>query len=811
MNGLLQDIRYTFRMLIRTPGFTSIAVLALALGIGANTAIFSVVNAVVLKPLPYHKPEQLVQLWMRFTNIGIPNDQNWVSAPEFVDLQQNRSLSYLAAISNGDHNLKIGGIPERVSGAQVSASFFPMLGVHAKLGRIFLPEEDHPGHEFVVLLSDSLWKRRFGADPGVAGRKLVMDGQSYQIAGVLPADFHLPEKAELWTPLAFAASDLTPNNRGNHGNQVIARIRDGVSYEQARADLDAVSQRIVEQHPEYPYRQFNFKVLMVPLLEQQIGDVKAALWILMGAVGLVLLIACANVANLLLVRASVREREIAVRQALGVGEWRLTRQLLTESVILSLVGGAAGVLLGYWMLRALIALSASSFPRIAETRMDVRVLVFAVLASLVTGIIFGLAPAFHASRRVTHESLKEGGRGGTSRGASQRLRSALVVAEVALSLALLVGAGLLIRSFLRLQDVEGGFHAEGVLTMRVGLPEQKYPKPENTIRFFRELLERVRAIPGVDAAGAVTGLPLTGSGWSGTARIDTQSVPEKDRSPEVDQRPVTKGYFEAMGIQLLEGRYFDDRDNENSQQVAIVDETMARTYWPGDTAIGKRIRTGGDQARWRTIVGVVRHVRYRTLESPSRTEFYWPYPQTPFALRTMRLAIHTTLDPHSVAGAVERQVQAIDPDQPADRVETMQELVADSMARRRLSTWLLGLFAGVALLLAALGIYGVVSYSVAQRSHEVGIRMALGASAGSVLRMVVGQSLWLTLTGVGVGVIASLGLTRMLSGLLFGVTATDPVTFLVVAAALMTIGAAASLVPAMRATTVDPVNALRQE
>jgi predicted permease len=523
MGSFLQDCRYALRMLARSPGFTLIAVLALALGIGANSAIFSIVNAVILKPLPYEKPEQLVQLWMRFTNIGIPNDQNWVSAPEFVDLQKNQSLSHLAAISSDSLNINISGTPERIESAVVSTSFFPLLGVQAQLGRVFLPEEGQPGRQHVVLLSDGLWRRRFGGDPAISGRKLVMNGQSYLIVGVLPHDFQLPLEAEVWTPLVFSADDLGPNNRGSHSYQVIARIKPGLSLEQARADLDVVSQRIIDQHPEYPYRQFNFRVLTIPLLEQQIGDIKTALWVLMSAVGLVLLIACANVANLLLVRASSREREIAVRQALGVSRWRLIRQLLTESAVLGLLSGVIGLLLGYWALHLLATLSATSFPRVVEAHMDFRVLAFTLLVSLATGILFGLAPAF-SSRHVTHDALKEGGRGGTAGASSQRLRGLLVVAEVALSLTLLVGAGLLIRSFLRLQEVDTGFRSEGVLTMRISLPEEKYAKIEQTRVFYRELLDRVRRLPGVDAAGGATGLPLSGTGWSGTTTVDSRAV-----------------------------------------------------------------------------------------------------------------------------------------------------------------------------------------------------------------------------------------------------------------------------------------------
>jgi predicted permease len=812
MESFLQDCRYALRMLARSPGFTLIAVLALALGIGANSAIFSMVNAVILKPLPYEKPEQLVQLWMRFTNIGIPNDQNWVSAPEFVDLRQNQSLSHLAAISSDSFNINISGTPERIDSAVVSTSFFPLLGVQAQLGRVFLPEEGQPGRQHVVLLGDGLWRRRFGADTAISGRKLVMNGQSYLIVGVLPRDFHLPLEAEVWTPLVFSSDDLSPNSRGNHGYQVIARIKPGLSLEQARADMDVVSQRIIEQHPDYPYRQFNFRVLTIPLLEQQIGDIKTALWVLMSAVGLVLLIACANVANLLLVRASSREREIAVRQALGVSRWRLIRQLLTESTILGLMAGVIGLFLGYWALRLLTTLAATSFPRVVEAHMDLRVLAFTLLVSLATGILFGLAPAF-SSRHVTHDALKEGGRGGTAGAGSQRLRSTLVVAEVALSLTLLVGAGLLIRSFLRLQEVDTGFRPDGVLTMRISLPEEKYAKVEQTRPFYRELLDRIRRLPGVDAVGGATGLPLGGTGWSGTTTVDSQAVQPRDTTPEADQRPVFPGYFEAMGIPLVRGRYFEQRDNEKSAPVAIIDETMAKTYWPKEDAIGKRIKQGGRQSTqpWRTIVGVVRHIRYRTLESPSRVEFYWPYDQTSFALGSMSLAIHTSSDPRSLAGVVQRQVQALDPDQPVYRIRTMGELMSESMARRRLSMFLLAIFAGVALALAAVGIYGIMSYSVAQRAHEVGIRMALGARSFDVVRMVIGQSLGLTLAGIFVGLLGSLALTNFLSSLLFDVKATDATTFLLVAAILSVVALVASFVPAYRATAVDPVNALRQE
>jgi putative ABC transport system permease protein len=815
MEGLLQDLRYALRILRRSPGFTTVAVVTLALGIGASSAIFSIVHAVVLQPLPYPEPERLVQLWMRFTGIGIPNDQNWVSAPELLDLQRNRSLSAIAAISSSSFNAVFGGAPERIEAAVVSPSLFQLLGVRPQAGRVFLPEEGTAGRDRVVLLGDGIWRRRFGADPGVVGRKLILSGESYVVTGVLPRGFQFPSDAEIWAPLAFAPADLTPDNRGSHGLEVVARIAPRLTLAQARADLDAVSRRIVAEHPEYPYKTYNFKVLAVPLLDQQIGEVRTALWVLLGAVGFVLLIACANVANLLLARAAGREREIAVRQALGVGRRRLLRLLLTESALLGLGGGAAGLALAVAALRVLVAASAGNVPRIHEVRLDVPVLLFTVLVSLATGLLFGLAPAVAMFRADTHAALKAGGRGASAGAASQRLRGALVAAEVALALALLAGSGLLIRSFLRLQEVDGGFKPAGVLTLRISLPEQRYPKAEQARAFYRDLLERVRKLPGVDAAGAANGLPLGGTGWSGTVTIDTRAVPPADTTPEADQRPVTPGYFEALHVPLLRGRTFDERDNQTAARVCVIDETLAKTYWPHDDAIGKRIHTGaasgGGQVPWMTVVGVVRHVRYRTLESPSRVELYWPYVQTPFRVGTLSLAIHSSLPPLGLVAAVRRELRAVDPEQAAYRVRTMDELVADSVARRRLSTTLLAVFAGVALLLAAVGIYGVMSYAVAQRSHEMGIRMALGARGGQVVAMVLGRGLSLTAAGLAVGLAAALVLTRLLKTLLFAVSSYDPLTFVTVAALLVLVAAAASFVPAHRATAVDPVNALRRE
>ncbi len=809
-----QDLRYGWRMLRRSPGFTAAAVVALALGIGANTAIFSVLDAVLLKPLPYEDPERLVKLWTRFRGIGIPGDRNWFSAPEFTDLRRlNQSLSHLAAISRGNYNISgsAGGVPERVEGAAVSPSLFPMLGVQSQIGRVFLNEEEQPGRDAVCLISHGLWQRRFGADRDLPGRTLVVNGRSFQVVGVLPAWFQYPAEAEMWTPLAFTPEALAPNNRGSHGLEVLARVKPALSLQQARADLEAAARTVTEQSRDYPYRQFDFTFLMIPLLEEMVGDVKTALWILMGAVGFVLVIACANVANLQLARASAREREIAIRAALGAGRGRLVQQLLTESVLLALLGGLAGWLLARWGLRALVTMAAASFPRVAGAEMDWRVLGFTMLASLATGVLFGLAPAMQVSRQANSESLKEGGRGASAGAAPLRLRRLLVVGEVALSLALLVGAGLLLKSFLRLQQVDGGFRPQGVLTLRLMLPQARYPKPEQVRGFYRDLIDRVRTLPGVEAAGATVALPLSGGGGSGTTTVDSRAVSPDKASPEADWRAVTPGYFEAMGVALVRGRYFDDRDSEQAAPVAIIDETMANTYWPGEDPIGKRLKRGGAQSTnpWMTIVGVVRHVRYRTLEAASRTQLYWPHTQ--FPVRLMSMAVRTSQDPRSLAATIQKQVQALDPDQPIYRVATMEELVADSLARRRLSMLLLALFAGTALVLAAVGIYGVMAYSVEQRAHEIGIRMALGAERWHVLRLVLGQSLALTTAGVALGLAGSLALTRLLRTLLFNVQAHDLATFAAVAAGLSLVALAASYIPARRASRVDPMVALRYE
>lgn len=810
MRVLLQDLRFALRQMLRKPGFTTVIVLTMALGIGANAAIFSVLDAVLLRPLPYAHPEGLIKLWSRFTGVGMPNDQNWVSAPEFRDFQQlNHSFSELAAIAGGSVNLGVKGSPQRVVGASVSPSLFPMLGVQPLYGRTFLAEEAQPGRDHELVLGYSLWKRVFAGNPDVVGNTIDIDGVPMSVVGVMPRGFEYPAQTEIWGPLAFSPSDLSENSRGNHGLEVLGRIKPGLSLAQMQADMDRVAKTMIEQHPTYPYTRFHFGIILHPLLDETVGDVKTSLLVLMVAVGLVLLIACANIANLLLARSTERQQEIETRMALGASARRVAKQLLTESVLLAVAGAALGLGVTPLILRGLVSIASKSLPRAINTSIDMRALALMVLVSVATGILFGLAPALQVSRKRSFQGLRSGRN--TEGKRPKRLRKALVVCETALSLLLVVGAGLLLRSFAQILKVDPGFRPEGVLTARVALPDAVYSKPEQVRGFYSTLLSRVRALPGVKAAGAVSILPLSGQGGSGTVTIDTQSVPLEDTTPEADDRNVTPGYFNAVGISLISGRYFDGRDSDTAPHVAIVDETLAHTFWPNEDAVGKRLHFGGrgSNSPWMTIVGVVRHVRNRTLEARSRVEVYVPENQFPFS--AMTLAVLTTGNPIQLAPTIQREVASIDPDLPVFRVLTMSEVMGDSLERRRLALILLGGFAALALLLASVGIYGVTSYGVAQRQVEIGVRMALGADRSTVMRMMMRNGMTTIAVGLGVGVILALFLTRLMSGLLFAVHATDPIAL--AGASLVLIGAAcvAIFIPARRATRVNPVVALRYE
>jgi putative ABC transport system permease protein len=821
--ALWRDLQYAARLIRRNPGLAGAAVLTLALGIGANSAIFSVVNAVLLSPLPYPDQDRLVQVWMRFTGIGLPQDENWVSAPELRDLATlNRSFSHVAAYTNASFNMSGTGTPERIAGARVSPALFPMLGVRPLLGRLFTEQEAEPGRDNVVVISHGLWQRQFGQDRRVVGRAIRLNGHSFEIAGVLPAAFNFPADVDMWAPLAFSPEDMAPDNRGSHGLLVLARIRSDLTLAQARADMASVSQRMIEQNPQYPYRDFNFAVLLNPLLEETVGDVRTTLWVLMGAVAFVLLIACTNIANLLLVHASARESEMAIRGALGADRRRLMGQMLAESILLAGLGGIAGLLLGRWGTQLLARIAAETLPRVADVGVDARVFAFTAVVTLATGMVFGLVPALQTSGSVRFERLRSGARWGTADSAVHRVRQALVIGEVALSLMLLIGAGLLFRSFVKLLAVDPGFRPDGVLTLSVELNGPQYEAPpgaeesdqrhlERIRAFFRDAIARVRALPGVEAVGSITSVPLSGSGSSGTVTVDTRAVPPERASPEADWRAVMPGYFDAMGVRLVRGRDFEAGDNERSVPVAIVDETMAATYWPNENPIGKRMKAGGRDSDnpWRTIVGVVRHVRYRTLEAPSRVQFYWPELQDPWSWGS--LVIRTSGNPRALINAAQQQVRAIDPEQPLFDIRTMEELMADGMARRSLALWLIGLLAVVALVLAAVGIYGVMAYSVSQRTHEFGIRVALGASRAGVLGLVLGRGMLLTGIGCAIGLAATFPLRHFVRSLLYDIHPTDPLTLLGVLAILVAVAFLACYLPARRATRVDPAIALRYE
>jgi putative ABC transport system permease protein len=812
METVLADVRYGCRLILRNPLFSTVVVLVLALGIGANTAIFSLLNAVLLKPLPYDDADRLVVMWQRFTNIGIPKDQNSTSAPEYADIRRlQQSFSDMAAVQNASFNILVGDMPERVVGEVVSPGYFRVLGVEAFLGRTFLDEEEQQGKDAVVVIAHGLWQRRFASDPGLVGRTLNLSGRPHQVIGIAPPDFKDPQQpdTEMWTALSFTPAQLT--QRGSHFLTVYARLEGGVTLAQARGDMDRVAQRIVEEAANYPYKQYDYTILINPLLEEVVGDIRPALMMLMGAVGLVLLIACTNVANLLLVRASAREREIGIRTALGAGRGRLIRQMLTESVVLSLAGAVVGIVLARLGVSALASMAAQSFPRLAETRIDLTALSFTIAAALATGIVFGLVPAFQTARAEAQDALKEGALTTTASRGRLRLRQVLVMAEVALSLLLLVGAGLLIKSFMQLQRVDAGFDSSRVLTMRVSVPAARYPQPEQVRSFYREVLRRVSALPGVVHVGGGNGLPLSGIGGSGTTTVDKPALTQEEAGPEADQRFVTPGYFEAMGMTMVRGRAFDERDTETSQLVAIIDESMARTFFAGDDPIGQRVKLGlrsTQQQPWRTIVGVVKHVRYRTLEEPSRVQLYLPHAQLP--VTGMSLAVKTNVEPRTLAAAIQREVTAIDSEQPVWSIRTMEEMTAASVMRRQLIMTLLTLFAGIALLLAAVGIYGVISYWVTQRSHEIGIRVAIGASRLDVLKMVMGQSLSVVLLGVAAGLGGAIVLTRLMATLLFDVSALDVPTFATYSAGLILVGLIASYLPARRATRIDPMKVLRQ-
>ncbi|HWQ36035.1 MAG TPA: ABC transporter permease [Blastocatellia bacterium] len=795
---LLQDLRYSARMLWKKPGFTLIVVITLALGIGANTAIFSVINTVLLKRLPYPNADNLVVVWGRLKRV----DQVPLSPKELVDYRErSRTFEQIGAGELTNLNLTGGGEPLRVEAYAVTENLFPTLGTKPLLGRTFTAEEDRTNAR-VVVLGYNLWQNRFAARPGIVGETITLDGRGYTVIGVMPQEFQFPPPISNHTPgeMFLPRSLETETSRDAHNLVAIGLLRPGVNYDQARAEFAGIA-RQRQQDDSRAQTGIN----LVPLQAAVGRQVRPSLLILAGAVGFVLLIACANVASLLLSAAAARRREIAVRLALGAGHWRIVQQLLTESLLLALAGGGAGVFIAVWANELVRATGAGQLPRAGQIAIDGRVLGFTLLLSLLTGVIFGLAPALQASRADLNETLKEGGRG--AKGSHQRLRGALVVAEVAMALVLLIGAGLMIKSFWRLLQVEPGFDPKNLLNVELSLPDSKYPDDTQRAAFYKAVLERIAVLPGVQSAALVNHPPYSGRRGIDIFKIEGRPEPKTlEETPLADFRAISPDYFSLMKIPLLEGRAFTDRDAQGAPLVAIINQAFAARFWPHESPVGRRIRIGDDPA---TIVGVVGDIRQSGLDEEAAPHVYTSYLQVPRA-RT-GLLIRAATDPLSLVGAVREQIQAVDSAQPIYNVTTMEAQIAGSVSARRLNLWLLGAFAAIALVLAAVGIYGVISYSVAQRTSEIGIRMALGAQPGDVWRMILRQGMTLALAGTAIGLAGSIALTRVMASLLFETGATDPATFAALTLLLIAVALLACWIPARRATKVDPLIALRME
>jgi putative ABC transport system permease protein len=803
VSTLLQDIRYALRTLAKTPGVTLIAVLTLGLGIGATATVFSCVNALFLRPFPYADPLALVAL--RSDNPARGWIGSSVSYPNFADWrEQAQSYTGMAAHSGQSFNMSGGDEPERLEGEAISWNMFGLLGVAPMLGRDFVPADDEPGAAPVVLLSAALWERRFGADSALVGRSISLNGRPYTVVGIMPPPHQFPDDAQLWVTLSRPRTE----RRGMNFLNVIGRLRDGVTAEAAHAELVGIAGRLAAQYPD---DNRDWSASVVPLREDEVGEYKTVLALMMGAVGFVLLIACANVANLLLSRAAARHREMAIRAALGAGRLRIVRQLLTESVLLALGGAVLGIVIALWGVDLIVAAVPADRPFWMVFTIDQRVLAFTAAVALGTGLLFGLAPAWQVTRTDLHDSLKEGSRGAGTGGGRQRLRHTLVVAQVALSMILLVGAALMIRSFLRLQRVDPGFDRQNMLASTVVLSGQRYDSTRARAGFFEDLLSRLRALPGVTGAAASQAPPLSGSGSTSTFTVEGQTV-QTGEQPEGNWQAVTGGYLTLLGVPITRGRDLTDRDVRDSARVAVVNRTMAERFWPGDDPLGKRFRFGGaDEAdsEWFTIVGVAGNVRHGRLGEPPENQFYIAYSQA--AYRGMVVLLRTAGDPTALAPALRREVRAVDPQLPVFELETMNEMYRQSLWEQRLYGAMFGSFAAVALLLAAVGLYGVMAYMVTLRTHEIGVRMALGAQRRDMLRLVVRRGLTLAGLGVAIGLVGAFAVTGLLRGFLFGVTATDPLSFLGIPLILSLVALLASWVPARRATRVDPILALRYE
>jgi predicted permease len=808
----LKDLRYGIRSLLKHPGFTAIAVITLALGIGANTAMFSVINAVLLRPLPYHDPDRVVTIWEESPErdlyqlpISYANYRDW--------MDQNHVFEQISAYTFTNLNLTGAGEPARLSTVRTSANLFSLVGATPRLGRTFLAEEDKEGGNRVVILGHAFWQSRFGSDPAILGKSLTLNNQSHTVVGVMAPNFQFPvgfgymgkvlnDPTDLYVPIAASGNEAS---RGNYSFFALGRLKPGVTIDQARAEMTSIERRLEQQYPD---TNTGIGISLIPTQEQTVKEIRPALLVLLGAVAFMLLIACANIANLLLARAASRQKEIAIRTALGASRLRVLRLLLAESLMLSLAGGLLGLLLAFWGTDALMALAPDNIPRLSEVGVDDRVFGFTLAVSLVTGIFFGLIPAIHASKPDLNEALKEGSRGAMGSSAGKRTRSVLVAVEVALSLVLLIGAGLMIKSFARLQQMSLGFNPENVLAVSLTLSQSSYPEAREQAAFFQETLDRLQSLPGVKSAGATTALPLTLELSGSDFRIEGHPEPEAGKEMLIHTRSASPGYFGTLGISLIKGRDFSDRDTSDAPKTAIINNELARTYFSNEDPLGKRI-TFDDGQSWISIVGVIGDVKQLGLDSSAKPEVYFPYLQV--SDPSMSLVVRTTSDPLSLVAAVKNQIQTIDKDLPIDQAKTMQQLLAESVSGRRFNMLLLSVFALVALVLAVVGIYGVMSYTVTQRTHEIGIRVAIGAQSRDVFRMVIGQGMILAMIGVAFGLVGAFGLTRLMTTMLFGVEPTDPATFVSIAVLLTIVALVACCIPGRRATKVDPLVALRYE